>query len=101
MSFLYCLKVNMKAVILLNDISSMLTILLLHHNQEVLGDKLVSTFLFDSDFEEDAYLPSPEQLREKIIVKNKKIKPSGSEEPKQKVNVSSFLSCPLLRVSLL
>ncbi|PIK41235.1 hypothetical protein BSL78_21913 [Apostichopus japonicus] len=54
--------------------------------QEVLGDKLVKNFVFDTDFDEDAYLPSPEALKEKIIVKNKKLKPTDNQETKQKTS---------------
>ncbi|XP_070497870.1 1-phosphatidylinositol 4,5-bisphosphate phosphodiesterase epsilon-1-like isoform X2 [Chironomus tepperi] len=41
--------------------------------QTVFGDKLVTKFTFDIDFTEEPYLPTPEQLRHRIIVKNKKI----------------------------
>ncbi|XP_033632686.1 uncharacterized protein LOC117294412 isoform X1 [Asterias rubens] len=41
---------------------------------DVLGDKLVTRFMCESDFSDDPHLPSPEQLRGKILVKNKKIK---------------------------
>lgn len=40
--------------------------------QNVFGDRLVSRFLFDSDFSDDPRLPSPNQLRYRILVKNKK-----------------------------
>ena len=46
---------------------------LLWFKQEVLGESLVRDFLFDSDWWEDAQLPSPNQLRYKILIKNKKI----------------------------
>jgi len=39
--------------------------------QSVFGDKLVTGFMFDSDYEPK--LPSPEQLKYKILIKNKKI----------------------------
>uniref|UniRef100_A0A670ZJ72 Phosphoinositide phospholipase C n=1 Tax=Pseudonaja textilis TaxID=8673 RepID=A0A670ZJ72_PSETE len=38
------------------------------------GDKLVTKFLFESDFSDDPLLPSPHQLRRKILLKNKKLK---------------------------
>jgi len=41
--------------------------------QSVLGDKLVKTYLFDSDLTDDPLLPSPNQLKYKILIKNKKI----------------------------
>ncbi|XP_064868824.1 1-phosphatidylinositol 4,5-bisphosphate phosphodiesterase epsilon-1-like [Oncorhynchus nerka] len=40
----------------------------------VFGDKLVTKFLFESDFSDDPLLPSPWQLRGKILLKNKKLK---------------------------
>ncbi|XP_022086672.1 uncharacterized protein LOC110977130 isoform X2 [Acanthaster planci] len=41
---------------------------------DVFGDKLVTKFMCESDFSDDPHLPSPEDLRGKILVKNKKIK---------------------------
>ncbi|XP_066521080.1 1-phosphatidylinositol 4,5-bisphosphate phosphodiesterase epsilon-1 isoform X2 [Hoplias malabaricus] len=40
----------------------------------VFGEKLVTKFLFESDFSDDPLLPSPLQLRGKILLKNKKLK---------------------------
>ncbi|XP_019494639.1 PREDICTED: 1-phosphatidylinositol 4,5-bisphosphate phosphodiesterase epsilon-1 isoform X2 [Hipposideros armiger] len=40
----------------------------------VFGEKLVSKFLFESDFSDDPMLPSPDQLRRKVLLKNKKLK---------------------------
>uniref|UniRef100_A0A8C7HPK2 Phosphoinositide phospholipase C n=1 Tax=Oncorhynchus kisutch TaxID=8019 RepID=A0A8C7HPK2_ONCKI len=40
----------------------------------VFGDKLVTKFLFERDFSDDPQLPSPWQLRGKILLKNKKLK---------------------------
>ncbi|KAF2975224.1 hypothetical protein EK904_009097 [Melospiza melodia maxima] len=42
--------------------------------KSVFGDKLVTKFLFESDFSDDPMLPSPSQLRRKILLKNKKLK---------------------------
>jgi phosphatidylinositol phospholipase C epsilon len=39
---------------------------------QVFGDRLVTRFLFEWDFSDDARLPSPSQLRYRIIIKNKK-----------------------------
>ncbi|XP_037922568.1 1-phosphatidylinositol 4,5-bisphosphate phosphodiesterase epsilon-1-like [Hermetia illucens] len=39
----------------------------------VFGEKLASKFLFDSDYSEEPLLPSPSQLKHKILIKNKKI----------------------------
>lgn len=41
--------------------------------QSVFGEKLVTKFLFESDFSDDPQLPSPSQLRYRILVKNKKM----------------------------
>ncbi|XP_015590026.1 1-phosphatidylinositol 4,5-bisphosphate phosphodiesterase epsilon-1 isoform X2 [Cephus cinctus] len=41
--------------------------------QTVFGEKLVTKFLFDTDFGEDPQLPSPSQLRYRILIKNKKL----------------------------
>ncbi|XP_044276579.1 1-phosphatidylinositol 4,5-bisphosphate phosphodiesterase epsilon-1 isoform X1 [Varanus komodoensis] len=38
------------------------------------GEKLVTKFLFESDFSDDPMLPSPHQLRRKVLLKNKKLK---------------------------
>ncbi|XP_061564651.1 1-phosphatidylinositol 4,5-bisphosphate phosphodiesterase epsilon-1 isoform X3 [Cololabis saira] len=40
----------------------------------VCGEHLVTRFLFESDFSDDPHLPSPLQLRGKILLKNKKLK---------------------------
>ncbi|CAL4059438.1 unnamed protein product, partial [Meganyctiphanes norvegica] len=40
---------------------------------QVFGEKLVTRFLFEADFTEDAHLPSPAQLKYRIIIKNKKL----------------------------
>lgn len=41
--------------------------------QKIFGDKLVTNFLFESDYSEDPVLPSPSQLRYRILIKNKKL----------------------------
>ncbi|KAJ8673907.1 hypothetical protein QAD02_005169, partial [Eretmocerus hayati] len=50
--------------------------------QSVFGEKLVTKFLFDSDFD-DPQLPSPSQLRHRILIKNKKmvVEPTGPIVP--------------------
>ncbi|KAL2078220.1 hypothetical protein ACEWY4_025905 [Coilia grayii] len=40
----------------------------------VFGEKLVTRFLFESDFSDDPLLPSPWQLKGRILLKNKKLK---------------------------
>uniref|UniRef100_A0A8D0GBT1 Phosphoinositide phospholipase C n=1 Tax=Sphenodon punctatus TaxID=8508 RepID=A0A8D0GBT1_SPHPU len=42
--------------------------------KNVFGDKLETKFLFESDFSDDPMLPSPDQLRKKVLLKNKKLK---------------------------
>uniref|UniRef100_A0A8C4RUG4 Phosphoinositide phospholipase C n=1 Tax=Erpetoichthys calabaricus TaxID=27687 RepID=A0A8C4RUG4_ERPCA len=42
--------------------------------KNVFGEKLVTKFLFESDFSDDPLLPSPLQLKGKILLKNKKLK---------------------------
>lgn len=37
------------------------------------GEKLVTKFLFDTDYSEEPILPSPHQLKHKILIKNKKL----------------------------
>ncbi|XP_015189292.1 PREDICTED: 1-phosphatidylinositol 4,5-bisphosphate phosphodiesterase epsilon-1-like [Polistes dominula] len=41
--------------------------------QSVFGEKLVTKFLFETDFGDDPQLPSPSQLRHRILIKNKKL----------------------------
>ncbi|XP_063888080.1 1-phosphatidylinositol 4,5-bisphosphate phosphodiesterase epsilon-1-like isoform X4 [Scylla paramamosain] len=40
---------------------------------QVFGEKLVTKFLFEADFSEDVHLPSPSQLKYRILIKNKKL----------------------------
>lgn len=37
------------------------------------GDKLVTKFMFDADYSDEPLLPSPHQLKHKILIKNKKL----------------------------
>ncbi|XP_073996296.1 uncharacterized protein isoform X2 [Rhodnius prolixus] len=41
--------------------------------QNVFGEKLVSKFIFESDFSDEPCLPSPGQLKYRILIKNKKL----------------------------
>ncbi|CAG2175559.1 unnamed protein product, partial [Oppiella nova] len=41
---------------------------------QTFGDKLVTKFLFDTDYTDDPQLPSPNQLRYRILIKNKKLR---------------------------
>jgi len=47
--------------------------MIFYRKQEIFGDKLVRNFLFEADFSDDPVLPSPNQLKYKILIKNKKI----------------------------
>lgn len=38
-----------------------------------MGEKLVTNFLFDCDYSDNPRLPSPWQLRNRILIKNKKM----------------------------
>uniref|UniRef100_A0A8C5LE98 Phosphoinositide phospholipase C n=1 Tax=Jaculus jaculus TaxID=51337 RepID=A0A8C5LE98_JACJA len=42
--------------------------------KSVFGEKLVAKFLFETDFSDGPMLPSPDQLRRKVLLKNKKLK---------------------------
>ncbi|XP_055677363.1 1-phosphatidylinositol 4,5-bisphosphate phosphodiesterase epsilon-1-like isoform X3 [Lutzomyia longipalpis] len=58
-----------------------------HIFQNVFGEKLVGKFLFDVDYSEDPVLPSPSQLKHRILIKNKKLI----------VDIPSTISNPALR----
>ncbi|ELT88365.1 hypothetical protein CAPTEDRAFT_107647 [Capitella teleta] len=58
---------------------------------EVLGDKLVKEYMFESDLGEDPVLPSPNQLKYKILVKNKKLQSPQTPIPvKTKVKLQQL-----------
>ncbi|XP_064631376.1 uncharacterized protein LOC135489776 isoform X2 [Lineus longissimus] len=44
-----------------------------HILSSVFGDKLVTEFMFDCDYNAEPVLPSPNQLKYKILIKNKKL----------------------------
>ncbi|XP_028163423.1 1-phosphatidylinositol 4,5-bisphosphate phosphodiesterase epsilon-1-like, partial [Ostrinia furnacalis] len=46
--------------------------------EAVFGDKLVTSFLFEADYTDEPRLPSPEQLKHKVLIKNKKLLPIES-----------------------
>ncbi|KAG6459930.1 hypothetical protein O3G_MSEX011688 [Manduca sexta] len=46
--------------------------------EAVFGDKLVTSFLFEVDYTDEPRLPSPEQLKYKVLIKNKKLLPVES-----------------------
>ncbi|XP_048485703.1 1-phosphatidylinositol 4,5-bisphosphate phosphodiesterase epsilon-1 [Plutella xylostella] len=46
--------------------------------EAVFGDKLVTSFLFEADYTDEPRLPSPEQLKYKVLIKNKKLLPLQS-----------------------
>lgn len=41
--------------------------------QTTFGDKLVTKFMFEADFNDEPMLPSPAQLKHRILIKNKKL----------------------------
>ena len=50
--------------------------------QSVFGDKLVKNFILESDYiEEQPLLPSPNQLKYKILIKNKKMPRQFNQQP--------------------
>ncbi|KAI0989877.1 hypothetical protein GJ496_006971 [Pomphorhynchus laevis] len=53
--------------------------------RSVLGDKLVTRYMFESDLMPDAALPSPNMLKYKILIKNKKV---SSQSNSNKVSAS-------------
>ena len=57
---------------------------------KIFGDKLITKYMFDTDFQEDPSLPSPHQLKYKILIKNKKINKmhSATQLSRQKVQLS-------------
>lgn len=57
----------------------------------VFGDKLVTKFLFDSDFMDDPRLPSPNQLKYRILIKNKKLRAPSFHmlNTKMRINLAS------------
>jgi phosphatidylinositol phospholipase C epsilon len=57
---------------------------------KIFGDKLITKYMFDTDFQEDSSLPSPKQLKYKILIKNKKINKmhSATQLSRQKVQLS-------------
>lgn len=56
----------------------------------------MARFLFESDFSDDPHLPSPLQLRGKILLKNKKLKAHQAPVDilKQKVSKTSICVSP-------
>ncbi|CAF4423384.1 unnamed protein product, partial [Didymodactylos carnosus] len=56
----------------------------------IFGDKLVTKYMFDTDLFEDPMLPSPNQLKHKILIKNKKVNKmhSTTQLSKQKLQLA-------------
>lgn len=40
------------------------------------GEKLVTQFMFDTDYLDEPRLPTPEQLKYRVLIKNKKLGPN-------------------------
>lgn len=63
------------------------------------GDKLVKNFMFDSDLSDEPALPSPNQLKNKILIKNKKLivdipAPMSSGQATNRANLRHQISQP-------
>ncbi|PVD29971.1 hypothetical protein C0Q70_09232 [Pomacea canaliculata] len=58
----------------------------------VFGERLVTKFLFESDFAEDPQLPSPAQLKYCILIKNKKLREPENPQALKKVTTQSRTS---------
>ncbi|KAK6186335.1 hypothetical protein SNE40_008388 [Patella caerulea] len=58
----------------------------------VFGDKLVTKYLFDSDYSDDPQLPSPNQLKYKILIKNKKLRDNDNPTVVKKAQTQSKTS---------
>lgn len=56
--------------------------------QSVFGDRLVSRFLFETDYGDDPQLPSPNQLRYRVLIKNKKMRAAITPALPTKIRVS-------------
>lgn len=54
----------------------------------VFGEKLVTRFLFESDYADDPRLPSPNQLKYRILIKNKKLRAPLLHLANQRMRVS-------------
>lgn len=63
-----------------------------HTFQRVFGEKLVTSFLFEADYSDEPALPSPEQLRNRILIKNKKL---VMEVPLPMITYTSTMSTPV------
>ncbi|KAF5272994.1 hypothetical protein FQA39_LY07643 [Lamprigera yunnana] len=64
-----------------------------HIFQRIFGEKVVTNFLFDADYSDEPMLPSPEQLKYRILIKNKKL---VTEVPLP-IPTYSAISTPLTR----
>lgn len=61
------------------------------------GEKLVNKFLFDTDYSEEQMLPSPNQLKNRILIKNKKLVvdvPATISQPGSRSNLRHQTSQP-------
>ncbi|ESO98394.1 hypothetical protein LOTGIDRAFT_114718, partial [Lottia gigantea] len=58
----------------------------------VFGEKLVTKYLFDADFSDDPQLPSPNQLKYKILIKNKKLRENDNPTVVKKTVIQSKTS---------
>lgn len=76
--------------------------------REVFKEKLVSEFLFDSDYSDTPVLPTPNQLKYRILIKNKKLKSiynipmsqTGTMQPQQPQQAQQTAQQPQKQQSL-
>lgn len=68
--------------------------------QNSFGDRLVSEFMFDSDHSDNPHLPSPLQLKNKILIKNKKLVAEPTQMTTQDNRVSKLLFTSCSQIAL-
>ena len=56
----------------------------------IFGDKLITKFLFDSDYSDEPQLPSPNQLKYRILIKNKKLRAQLTPAINMKLRASTI-----------
>lgn len=69
------------------------------------GEKLVNKFIFDSDYSDEPMLPSPNQLKNRILIKNKKliveVPAPMSSQPGNRSNLRHQMSQPARTSSII
>lgn len=77
-----------KCYVFFNSASSIFSLIKLL--QTTFGERLVSRFLFESDFGDDPQLPSPNQLQYRVLIKNKKMRVAITPALPTKIRVSHY-----------